>query len=87
MVERVGTGGVPGRSPCPPTIQLPSTVQEVLAIGTPILWWTSILALLVWLYIISLIVLIGAEFNALIYPRTVLTAPSPSGGEPFTSGI
>ena len=45
------------------------------------------IALLVWLYIISLIVLIGAEFNALIYPRTVLTAPSPSGGEPFTSGI
>jgi len=45
------------------------------------------IALLVWLYIISLIVLIGAEFNALVYPRTVLTAPSPSGGEPFTSGI
>ena len=45
------------------------------------------IGLLVWLYIISLIVLIGAEFNALIYPRTVLTAPSPSGGEPFTSGI
>ena len=34
------------------------------------------IALLVWLYIISLIVLIGAEFNAIIYPRTLLTASS-----------
>jgi len=25
----------------------------------------------VWLYIISVIVLIGAEFNALVYPRAV----------------
>ena len=32
------------------------------------------IALLVWLYIVSLIVLIGAEFNALIYPRVVLAA-------------
>lgn len=29
------------------------------------------IVLLVWLYIISIIVLIGAEFNALVYPRTV----------------
>ena len=31
------------------------------------------IALLVWMYIISLVVLVGAEFNALIYPRAVLT--------------
>ena len=31
------------------------------------------IALLVWMYIISLVVLVGAEFNALIYPRIVLT--------------
>jgi membrane protein len=36
------------------------------------------IALLVWLYILSIVVLIGAEFNALIYPRTVLTMPEPS---------
>jgi membrane protein len=34
------------------------------------------IALLVWMYIISLVVLVGAEFNALIYPRTVLTTDS-----------
>ncbi|MCI0349224.1 MAG: YihY/virulence factor BrkB family protein [Acidobacteriales bacterium] len=33
------------------------------------------IALLVWMYIISLVVLVGAEFNALIYPRSVLTTP------------
>jgi membrane protein len=32
------------------------------------------IALLVWLYIISVIVLIGAEFNALLYPRLVSTS-------------
>jgi predicted ATPase len=31
VAGQVGASGVPGRSPCPPTIQLPSTVQEVLA--------------------------------------------------------
>jgi membrane protein len=31
------------------------------------------IALLVWMYIISLVVLVGAEFNALVYPRAVLT--------------
>jgi membrane protein len=31
------------------------------------------IALLVWMYIISLIVLVGAEFNALIYPRVIVT--------------
>ncbi len=42
------------------------------------------IVLLIWLYIISIIVLIGAEFNALLYPRTVagadtttLRAPGP----------
>lgn len=29
------------------------------------------IVLLVWLYILSIIVLIGAEFNAMVYPRTV----------------
>lgn len=32
---------------------------------------TTPIVLLVWLYIISIIVLIGAEYNALVYPRTV----------------
>lgn len=32
------------------------------------------IALLVWLYIISFIILIGAEFNALVYPRIALAA-------------
>jgi membrane protein len=30
------------------------------------------IALLVWMYMISLIILVGAEFNALLYPRTQL---------------
>jgi len=34
------------------------------------------IAVLVWLYIVSIIILIGAEFNALIFPRTVLGQPS-----------
>ncbi len=34
------------------------------------------IVLLIWLYIISVIVLVGAEFNALLYPRTV-GAPNP----------
>ena len=32
---------------------------------------TSI-ALLVWMYLISLVILIGAEFNAILYPRARL---------------
>lgn len=32
------------------------------------------IVLLVWMYIISIIVLIGAEFNAILYPRAVSTA-------------
>ena len=35
------------------------------------------IALLVWLYIISFIVLLGAEFNALIYPRLPEPSPTP----------
>ena len=30
---------------------------------------TAAIVLLVWLYIISLIILLGAEFNAILYPR------------------
>jgi membrane protein len=30
------------------------------------------MALLVWMYLISLVVLIGAEFNALLFPRAML---------------
>ena len=36
------------------------------------------IALLVWTYIVSIVVLIGAEFNALVYPRIVLEEPSPA---------
>jgi membrane protein len=35
------------------------------------------IALLVWMYLISLVVLIGAEFNAMIYPRGLTKAPRP----------
>jgi membrane protein len=38
------------------------------------------IALLVWMYIISLVVLVGAEFNALVYPRSVLTTAEKSRG-------
>jgi len=30
------------------------------------------IALLVWMYLISLVILIGAEFNAMLFPRTLL---------------
>ena len=33
--------------------------------------------LLIWLYIISIIVLVGAEFNALLYPRMVVASSHP----------
>ena len=29
----------------------------------------AVIALLVWLYIVSIVVLIGAEFNALVFPK------------------
>lgn len=37
------------------------------------------IALLVWMYILSLIVLLGAEFNATMYPRTVSAVPELPG--------
>jgi membrane protein len=30
------------------------------------------MALLVWMYLISLVILVGAEFNALLFPRAML---------------
>jgi membrane protein len=30
------------------------------------------IALLVWMYLISLVILIGAEFNAMLFPRSTL---------------
>jgi len=38
------------------------------------------IALLVWMYLISLVVLIGAEFNAMLFPRCLTKVPSPRGG-------
>lgn len=35
------------------------------------------IALLVWMYLISLAVLIGAEFNAMLFPRALTKAPPP----------
>src|SRR5437868_12827888 len=35
------------------------------------------IALLVWMYMVSLVVLVGAEFNAMLFPRGVLGKPSP----------
>jgi membrane protein len=42
------------------------------------------IVLLVWLYIISLIILVGAEFNAILYPRAfgLIEAASPTPGPP-----
>ena len=34
------------------------------------------IALLVWMYLISLVVLIGAEFNAMLFPRCITKVPS-----------
>jgi len=34
----------------------------------------AVIALLVWLYLVSIVVLIGAEFNALIFPRREMEA-------------
>lgn len=35
------------------------------------------IALLVWMYLISLVVLIGAEFNAMLFPRALMRVPPP----------
>jgi len=50
------------------------------------------IALLIWLYLVSLVILIGAEFNALRYPRYLFGAfsklePDASAGERNTKGI
>jgi membrane protein len=46
----------------------------------------AVMALLVWMYLISLVVLVGAEFSALLFPRAMLgkelTAVSGSGIRP-----
>lgn len=34
------------------------------------------IALLVWMYMVSLVILVGAEFNAMLFPRAVLGKPS-----------
>jgi membrane protein len=39
------------------------------------------IALLVWMYIISLVVLIGAEFNAMLFPRCLKKVPPPRADE------
>jgi membrane protein len=38
------------------------------------------IALLVWMDLLSLIVLLGAEFNATMYPRTVTALPESTPG-------
>ena len=40
------------------------------------------IALLIWLYLVALVVIIGAEFNAVRYPRFLFGAPSRINGEP-----
>jgi len=39
------------------------------------------IALLVWMYVISLVVLIGAEFNAMLFPRGLKKVPPPRADE------
>ncbi|MGA8299870.1 MAG: YihY/virulence factor BrkB family protein [Terriglobales bacterium] len=39
------------------------------------------IALLTWMYVISLVVLIGAEFNAMLFPRGIAKAPRRKGDE------
>jgi uncharacterized BrkB/YihY/UPF0761 family membrane protein len=34
------------------------------------------IALLVWMYLLSFIVLVGAEFNAMLFPRMIARAPA-----------
>jgi len=45
-----------------------SVIYGSLAVG---------IALLVWMYLISLVVLIGAEFNAMLFPRGLTKVPPP----------
>ncbi len=44
------------------------------------------IVLLVWMYIISVIILIGAEFNALLYPRSV-TCKNGNGSKAHTGSV
>ena len=37
------------------------------------------IALLVWMYLISLVILIGAEFNAILFPRSLLGSELAAG--------
>ena len=34
------------------------------------------IALLIWMYLVSFVVLVGAEFNAMLFPRTIARAPA-----------
>jgi membrane protein len=43
------------------------------------------IALLIWLYLVSMVVLIGAEFNAVRYPRFLFGAHSKINGEKDSS--
>jgi len=36
------------------------------------------IALLVWLYLLSMVILVGAEFNAIVYPRVVDESARPT---------
>lgn len=45
------------------------------------------IVLLIWMYIISVIVLIGAEFNALLYPRSVSTCKAPESPTENGGGV
>lgn len=44
------------------------------------------IALLIWLYIVSIVILVGAEFNAVRYPRFLFGAHSDLAVEPKRSG-
>ena len=40
------------------------------------------IALLVWMYLISLVVLIGSEFNAMLFPRGITKCVTPRVDDP-----
>ena len=39
------------------------------------------IALLIWMYLVSLVVLVGAEFNALLFPCAILGRAEPVEGK------
>jgi len=43
------------------------------------------IALLIWMYLVSFVVLVGAEFNAMLFPRTIARAPARPGMHPSVS--